>query len=127
MSGRGGTYRGPQGQQLYGDGREVNRTAPTAKPITRLEQLVAQADAIKFDGLIRDLLAVAEAARGVAVEADRVMGHDILVHKLRFERLVAALTPLLKNVDEPRCTASACRSPERHIAGCPARKPMEPK
>jgi hypothetical protein len=29
MSGRGGIYEGPGGQELYGDGREVN---PTSMP-----------------------------------------------------------------------------------------------
>lgn len=107
MSGRGGTYRGPQGQQVHGDGREVNRTAPTAKPITKLDQLkklqkAGMLGTTPYSGML-DLLAVAEAAQtyrchycGRASEepATKPCISDYC------NRLRASLAPLLEKVKE---------------------------
>ena len=112
MSGRGGTYRGPQGQQVHGDGREVNRTAPTAKPITKLDQLkklqkAGMLGTTPYSGML-DLLAVAEAAQtyrchycGRASEepATKPCISDYC------NRLRAALAPLLEKVKSPELDA----------------------
>lgn len=120
MSERGGTYRSPQGQQLYGDGREVDPVTRPTKKMTRLERIAANYKSLAeeypeaapiramLSGPMADLLAVAEAAQtyrchycGRASEepATKPCISDYC------NRLRASLAPLLEKVKSPELDA----------------------